>query len=249
MSARIISSILGSAAAFIAGIAMPVAFPQAPQWIGQLGLCVSAVSALMALGFWLWDHRNKSKLALPAISSEPDYLRGELAKRKAVAFADAIYGQRKPTATDHFFDEVNRAVRRVGPAHLGLEEAKREFWTRKREPIRNATLSEGLAFAALGEWGKTFYDAVIAGLVPSNEPLIQFRQLAHDGTLSAWGKRSENGIFQLIPNEHWVDHNVEWFDLMRGTARTENVTHTTPDPFLEIMVSRVQFEKEWPNVG
>ena len=116
-------------------------------------------------------------------------------------------------------------------------------------PTRDVSLSEGLAFATFGEWGKTFYDAVTAGLVPSNEPLMRFRQLAHDGALLAWGKRSENGIFQLIPNEHWIDHNVEWFDLLRGTARTENATHTTPDPFLEIMVSRVQFEKEWPHAG
>lgn len=76
---------------------------------------------------------------------------------------------------------------------------------------------------------------------------MRFRQMAHDGTLSVWGKRSENSVFQVIPKEHWLDHNVEWVDLLLGSARTENVMHTAPDPFLELMVSRAQFEKEWPH--
>ena len=112
---------------------------------------------------------------------------------------------------------------------------------------RDVLLPEALAFATFGEWGKSFYDAVTAGLVPSNEPLMRFRQLAHDGILSAWGKRREGSVFQMIPKEHWLDHNIEWFDLLRGTARTENVTHTTSDPFLDIMVSRAQFEQAWPH--
>jgi hypothetical protein len=75
--------------------------------------------------------------------------------------------------------------------------------------------------------------------------LERFRQLAHDGTVTAWGKRRENGIFETIPRDHWTEHNIEWFDLLRGNARTENVMQTTPNPFLEIMVCRAEFEREW----
>jgi hypothetical protein len=51
----------------------------------------------------------------------------------------------------------------------------------------------------------------------------------------------------MIPAGHWKDHNIAWFDLLRGTPRTENVSSSTPDPYSEIMVSRAQFEKEWPH--
>jgi hypothetical protein len=62
MSARVIASILGSAATFIAGIAMPVAFPQASPWIGQIGLAFSAVLAIMAVVFLLWDRKQPNPL-------------------------------------------------------------------------------------------------------------------------------------------------------------------------------------------
>lgn len=116
-----------------------------------------------------------------------------------------------------------------------------------RAPQRDATLAEGLAYAEFGDWGRTFFDAAAKAANHANEQLERFRQLAHDGTVTVWGKRRENGIFETIPRDHWTDHNIEWFDLLRGNARTENVMHTTPNPFLEIMVSRTQFEKEWPH--
>lgn len=62
MSARIIASVLGSAATFIAGIAMPVAYPQAPPWIGQVGLGLSFVLAVAAFAFWWWDRRRGNPL-------------------------------------------------------------------------------------------------------------------------------------------------------------------------------------------
>lgn len=117
-----------------------------------------------------------------------------------------------------------------------------------RAPKRDATLAEALAYAELGDWGRSFLDAAASAKNQANENLARFRQLAHDGTVTAWGKRSNNSVFELIPPAHWTDHNIEWFDLLRGTARTENVMHTPPSPFLEIMVCRAEFEREWPHV-
>jgi hypothetical protein len=143
-----------------------------------------------------------------------------------------------------------------GTAHLrpsgsgfrdAIEQEKFDFWTQKREPTRDATLAEALAYAEFGEWGRSFFDAAAKAKNQANEHLERFRQLAHDGAVTVWGKRRNNGIFQAVPRDHWTDHNIEWFDLLRGNARTENVMHKTPNPFLEIMVSRAQFEKAWPH--
>jgi hypothetical protein len=112
---------------------------------------------------------------------------------------------------------------------------------------RDVPLPEALAYAEYGEWGKRFVDAAASAKNQANEQLEHFRQLAHDGALTVWGRLTENGVFQLVPKEHWIDHHVEWFDLLRGNARTENVRHTHPEPFLELMVSKAEFEREWPH--
>lgn len=112
---------------------------------------------------------------------------------------------------------------------------------------RDTTLAEGLAYAEFRQWGKSFFDAAASAKNQANEQLERFRQLAHDGALTVWGKRRESGVFETIPVDHWKDHNVEWFDLLRGNARTENVAHSPPSPFLAIMVSKAEFEREWPH--
>jgi hypothetical protein len=114
-------------------------------------------------------------------------------------------------------------------------------------PVRDVGLAEALAYAELGQWGKSFFDAASAAMNEANEQLERFRQLAHDGVLTVWGKRTENGVFQLIPKDHWIDHHVEWFDLLRGKARTENVRNTHAEPISELMVSKAEFEREWPH--
>ena len=114
-------------------------------------------------------------------------------------------------------------------------------------PQRDVILPEALAYAEFGEWGRSFFFAVATTGNRANEQLERFRQLAHDGCLSVWGKRSEGGVFQLIPKEHWLDHDVEWFDLLRGKGRSEKVTGSTPIPYSELMVCKAEFEREWPH--
>lgn len=138
-------------------------------------------------------------------------------------------------------------VRPSTPArHPGLEHAKQEFWGRRREPARDVSLSEGLAYAEFGEWNRTFFDAASTNGNKVNENLDIFRQKAHEGLLLVWGKRSTGRVFQKIPQDHWIDHHVEWFDLLRGAARTEPIDQGGADNFIEVMVCKAEFEREWP---
>ena len=62
VSARIIATALSATASFVGSLAVPVAFPQTPQWIGQAGLCLAVALALIACLFWWLDRQVGKKL-------------------------------------------------------------------------------------------------------------------------------------------------------------------------------------------
>jgi hypothetical protein len=118
------------------------------------------------------------------------------------------------------------------------------------QPARDKPLPEALAYAELGMWGASFMDAASSAANQANEHLERFRQLAHDNELTVWGKRSESGVFEKIPPTFWAENHVEWFDLLRGRARTESRRQRDSahdHQFAELMVSSAEFEKEWPH--
>lgn len=115
------------------------------------------------------------------------------------------------------------------------------------EPKRDVGLAEALAYAEFREWGRSFIDAASAAQNEANENLVRFRQLAFDGEISVWGKASEGGVYEPIPSSHWQEYDVEWFDLLRGTPRTENRFGQRYSAFFDLMVSKTDFEREWPH--
>lgn len=114
---------------------------------------------------------------------------------------------------------------------------------------RDVGLSEAIAYAELGEWGRQFIVAAGASGNKLTDHLDRFRQLAHDGELSVWGKRSERGVFERIDQNHWIEYSVEWFDLLRDNPRTENRQGQRDGAFFSLMVNKAEFEREWPHEG
>lgn len=111
---------------------------------------------------------------------------------------------------------------------------------------RDTSLSEALGYAAFGEWGKTYSEAMAAGLASSNGPLDRFRQLASEGALTTWGKRDGNSVFSKVSPSHWRDHRLNLFELMKGTARSESLSSEAVSPIVDIMVNKAEFERQWP---
>lgn len=58
---RAIASFCGSGAALLTGIAVPIAFPDAPRWVGLLGLALSLALLLVGACFAFRSHRAKRK--------------------------------------------------------------------------------------------------------------------------------------------------------------------------------------------
>lgn len=178
-----------------------------------------------------------------------DYLRDALAREKADWFARALHGNTRQSnfnpSSLWLQNGIEDDLEKQSLDRTTKWEAERQI---QNTPQRNVGLAEALAYAELKQWDRSFFDAASSAKNEANEQLDRFRQLAHDGDLTVWGKRTENGVFQLIPKEHWLDHNVEWFDLLRGNPRTENVLRATPQPYSELMVNKAEFEREWPHV-
>lgn len=113
---------------------------------------------------------------------------------------------------------------------------------------RDKGLSEALAYAACGLWGKTFLEVVKDGSFNPHETYRRFRQRAHDKKLTVWGKRSPHGIHEMIGADFWVDHQPVYMDLLRDIARTEKTEQpASSDRFTDLMVSMTEFEEEWPH--
>ncbi|MEL7719493.1 hypothetical protein AAG604_05735 [Citromicrobium bathyomarinum] len=69
MSKALISG-CGSAATFIGGFAMPIAFPAAPKWVGQTGLVIAGLLLLLTIVLWLFENRKPADTP-DASSSSP----------------------------------------------------------------------------------------------------------------------------------------------------------------------------------
>ena len=241
----------------IGGWALPIVFPHVDPTVAKYMLWLAAFLLLTAVALWLWG-RNRGPLDGGLTQSSSGDGPTNVAGPNATV--NVYHGQSSPAekkASNYSLDNIDalgRVLQGAAPPmpqrdgfREAVEQAKYEFWTRKREPKRDIGLAEALAYAELKEWGRSFFEAASSEKNVANEHLSRFRQLAHDGLLTVWGKRSENGVFQIIPKEHWLDHNLEWFDLLRGNSRTENVSRTEPHPYSEIMVCKAEFEWEWCN--
>lgn len=112
---------------------------------------------------------------------------------------------------------------------------------------RDVGLSEALAYAITGQWNTTFLDALKDDL-SNAAPVSHARQLAFEGLIKIWGKRTSHGVYEEITREYWANYQAEWFSLLRGEAHTERTSLTVDDSrYIELMASKVEFEREWPS--
>lgn len=158
----------------------------------------------------------------------------------------------KSLYTDEALDGLARAIRGAGErANNNSMDYIQPGLARfvKGPPKRDVGLSEAIAYAELGEWGRQFIAAAGTSGMGVVAHLERFRQLAHDGELSVWGKRSERGVFERIDQSHWIEYNVEWFDLLRDDPRTEDRQGHRDGAFFSLMVNKAEFEREWPHEG
>lgn len=114
---------------------------------------------------------------------------------------------------------------------------------------RDVGLAEALAYAMTGRWGVSFLDALSEDL-SNAAPVSQARQLAFDGIITIWGRRTARGVYEEIPRDYWSSYQPEWFSLMRGEPHTERTSLGVDETrFTDLMASKVEFEREWPARG
>jgi hypothetical protein len=118
-------------------------------------------------------------------------------------------------------------------------------------PKRDTALRQGLAFASYGDWQTDAFDQITKGEAHLFAAAIaQFRQLAADGKLSVWGKSGKSGlsgVFEPIPPEHWRVAWVDFLDALRENPSSKMANGEKGEPFLDLMISRIEFEREWPS--
>lgn len=223
----------------------------ADQWAFWLGLVVLLVGVLGVSEWFFAPKRGPYSEPILIIREFIDRHFHHVDAAETVRFSDSVEAEIKPgtnqlsPSQSWFRRGIEDEIERQSLDRKAKWEAERQI---QNTPQRDVGLAEALAYAEFKEWRRSFFDAASSAKNEADEQTKRFRQLAYDGVLMVWGKRSESGVFQLIPKGHWLDHNVEWFDLLRGTARTENVMRTVPGPFVELMVCKAEFEREWPHV-
>lgn len=118
-----------------------------------------------------------------------------------------------------------------------------------QEPIkvrRDAPFREAIMFAVTGAWGGDPWADGDGQLAAISAALNAARQLASDGAISMWGKSDNYGVWLEIERTYWVSHYVDLLDVLRGETRTRAYNKIGTDPlFIDLMVSRVEFEREW----
>lgn len=217
-----------------------------------IGLTLLALGGLAALSWlieWSWKRWRRSPQSLPGrttplIDTDPSPAQPQSEFHAALdRYTDMNWSVQ---------DEIDLQRRKREERECGGSEEWE--WLSAREEGRNRAkrdkpLSEALAYNVEGRWGCEFFDAMKAGLDPGGAPLKRAVQLAYDGALLVWGKRTESGVYEAIPKEYWADHHVDDFSLMRAAAKTVPNSRAASGPlYFDLMVSRSQFEEVLPYV-
>jgi hypothetical protein len=109
---------------------------------------------------------------------------------------------------------------------------------------RDSKLKEAITYAVTGVWDDNLWDGSDGRISRANEALVKFEQLARDAKLQIWGKLHSFGVYNPIPAEYWENHTVQYLSLFKDDAVIEN-EGTPPPHYLDLMVSRIQFEHVW----
>jgi hypothetical protein len=143
---------------------------------------------------------------------------------------------------------VDPAVRRADlPAILGYYRNPQTTPQSQHVVVKRDTpLREALMFAATGQWD---LDPMKDGgdrLAALGAATHHFKQLAHDGAFTVWGKAGNHSVWQRIEPKYWIDHYVDLLDVLRAETRTRAYNQMSQEPlFQELMVCRTEFEAGW----
>jgi TIR domain len=94
--------------------------------------------------------------------------------------------------------------------------------------------------APIGEQeNQRFYDLVA----------IEFRQMAHDGQLPIWAKRSNSDLWEEVPEEYWKGHRVSYLNVVREDPTKLSVEEIRSlrrsNEWREFMTSRAAVDFIW----
>jgi len=118
-----------------------------------------------------------------------------------------------------------------------------------REPKRDTSVIEALAYIAFHRWGGDSNDALLAVFDESSDPIREFRQAARDGEITVWGRQRSNRVYDKIPLDHWSKHGLDGKALMHGTAATRwtDIHGSADEEYHGLMVSKAEIERHWPS--
>jgi hypothetical protein len=112
--------------------------------------------------------------------------------------------------------------------------------------IRDAGVSEAVAYVCFGQWGKSFFEAAATKDVDGAAGYDQYLQSAADGIVPVWGRRNQISVYEPIPHEYWYKNRIDWFSLLKGDPKTESSEHSfSGDRYLSLMTSRAAIEARW----
>ncbi len=142
--------------------------------------------------------------------------------------------------------------------------AKGAAMTPRAEVARDASFQHAAFYAAFGYWpdsSKSIFDGNECQIPEGEhkkllESLQKMRQSAADGEFTVWGKAPssfggprQNSVFQKIPETHWLDHAVDYMELLRADPslmRTSKDHEYSADAWCALQVSKAQVERLWP---
>lgn len=135
------------------------------------------------------------------------------------------------------------------------------FRTDGREPVRDKSLTEAAIYAVSGQWGfgaspdlfsKVPNDPRIAMTNRAMALMSEIQQRAYDGNLTIWGRPYDDSAapLQVIPTSHWITHSLHDLGMAMGQPQTRKRDGLRMDgAYVDLMVSREEFEREWPHAN
>lgn len=132
MSARAIASFCIATASLLAGLAVPVAFPDAPSWAGFIGLGLSLALFVLGMFFTVRERRQDRRAqGLPPLSDAPADTHSAILRRLIPPLARALqlamaYGTRDLAGFAEARAEAQRLIAQI-PHDRGTSQTAKDF--------------------------------------------------------------------------------------------------------------------------
>lgn len=135
----------------------------------------------------------------------------------------------------------------VGAFHYDDHQSYREL---ANSPKRDARLGEAVVYCISSEWGKRIPDACDISANQLTDCLDEIAQKARDNEIIVWASSTEESPLEIVPAEHWREYQIDVLRVAYDVARSEHRLSSSPQGiFYDLMVSRTEFEREWPHAG